>query len=212
MKVGGEAELEEYLQSRFCLSAGLREKDNFLDYGCGCLRGTIGLVRYLQEGHFHGCDISTNLLDSGISRVVSRYGGDMGVTLKPVIDFNLAEVWKKKFDFILSVSLVTHILESDIRDCFRGVRDVLAQDGRWFFTIYPIWETEEREFGGDIGVMFYKRSYLKKIGEEVGLDIVDYGEDLKENPVHSNQFLTHVNSGLGQWVMVARKIKLSKTN
>ena len=82
---------------------------------------------------------------------------------------------------------------------------VLKKNGRWFFTIYPLDEGDEKPFRGDIGLMFYKRSYLKDIGDRCGLKIDDYGTDLRPNPVASNQFLREVNSTLGQWVMVATK-------
>lgn len=204
MKVGGEAELEEHLQSRFCLVAGLKEKDVFLDYGCGCLRGTLGLVQYLLPDHFHGCDISEKLVQEGYVRAKERYGNDC-VDLRIVDGFEISDLFGKKFDFILSVSLLTHILGDDLEFCFNGVSRVLKKNGRWFFTIYPLDEGDEKPFRGDIGLMFYKRSYLKDIGDRCGLKIDDYGTDLRPNPVASNQFLREVNSTLGQWVMVATK-------
>lgn len=199
VKVGGSAELEAMLQEQFCLSAGLRADYHFLDYGCGCLRGTLGLVKKLAFGHFHGCDVSEKLIAAGRERA-----SGLLVDLRVIDGFDLRGLFRRKFDFILSVSLMTHILGEDLEKCLSGVRGALKAKGRWFFTIYPLSEEHPDNFRGDIGVMFYKRSYLREVGERCGLEIEDYGTELRPNPVPGNQFLEKVNSTLGQWVMIAR--------
>ena len=205
LKVGGEPELESLLQYDFCLKAGLKPSDKFLDFGCGCLRGTLGLVGYLDRGNYHGCDVSGKLLEAGRGRAIEKYGANPPIDLRETHDFDLQGTFGKLFDVVLSVSLLTHVLPSDLASCMSGVRDVLGKNGRWFFTIYPLDEGAPEEAKGDIGLMHYKRSFIKVVGATLGLHVSDYGTKLRKNPVESNQFLEKVNNTLGQWVMVARK-------
>ncbi len=50
------------LQFKFLVGWGLRPGDFLLDVGCGCLRGGVHFVRYLEAGHYFGIDVNSSLL------------------------------------------------------------------------------------------------------------------------------------------------------
>lgn len=195
--VGANAAFEMESQSKFMKDQGLLPHHRFLDLACGCLRGTVKLVDYLKQGHFHGADVSPGLL-----RAASQYCLRLGVKNTPVLhamdDFDLFNLIGTKFDYVLSVSLLTHLLPESIPELFRGVEGILKPDGVWYFTIYP----GDRVFHeGTIGLSFYQKSWLIEEGKKAGLRIKDIPGDFP-NPMRN--FTKRVNvEGMAQWVMKA---------
>lgn len=196
--VGDNHDFESITQTAFMQIAGLRPNHKFLDFGCGCLRGTAKLVDYLDDGNFFGTDVSEGLLGQSYRRLE-----EMGIKKTPCLqvlnDYNLEELFKEKFDFILSVSVLTHILSHDLPALFSGISKVLKPRGIWYFTIYP---TEEA-FSGNVEIMRYNKQYLKDVAEQNGLYIEDISGDFP-NPSPGIKFISRVNTPLlGQWVMRA---------
>src|SRR6476619_7354649 len=60
--VGGLWDLAGTHQLRFLVAHGLRPWMRLLDLGCGCLRGGIHLVRFLDPGRYYGIDVNASLL------------------------------------------------------------------------------------------------------------------------------------------------------
>jgi SAM-dependent methyltransferase len=197
--VGSNADHELWAQPAFMMSVGLRRNHKFLDFGCGCLRGTALLVDYLQEGNFYGVDISAPILSQSFKRL-----DVLGVKTKPnlfhIKNYDLFGMLKTKFDFILSVSILTHILPADLGILFSSIREVLSDDGKYYFSIYP---TEEANFLGDIGCMFYRKDYLIQEAKKEGLLVSDIEGNYRN--LCSN-FISAVNTPMmGQWMMKAKK-------
>ena len=55
-QVGGLWDEVGALQIDFLRAQGLRPPDTLLDVGCGCLRGGVHLVGYLEPGRYYGID------------------------------------------------------------------------------------------------------------------------------------------------------------
>ena len=200
---GANPEWEEKNQPAFMKSVGLLPSHKFLDLGCGCLRGTLNLIDYLHDGNFYGADVSEGLIESAEKRVINN-----GIVNTPILevidDFELEKVFKDKFDYILSVSLLTHLFPDAIPYLFHGVSKVLSDKGEYYFTIYPL-NDDTRVAQGTIEIMRYNRDFLKSVGKEYGLIITDLEGDY-ENPVASNQYLKRTNTPyIAQWVMKAVK-------
>ena len=53
------------LQFDFMTAQGLRPDMKFLDLGCGCLRGGVRFIHYLEPGNYYGLDANASLLRSG---------------------------------------------------------------------------------------------------------------------------------------------------
>lgn len=200
---GANPEWEEKNQPAFIKSVGLFPSHKFLDLGCGCLRGTLNLIDYLNDGNFYGADVSDGLIESAEKRVINN-GLVNTPRLEVIEDFELDKVFSNKFDYILSVSLLTHLYPDAIPYLFHGVSKVLSDKGQYYFTIYPLYD-EKRICSGTIDEMKYQPEYLKSVGKEYGLTITDLEGDY-ENPVPSNTFLKRTNTPyLAQWVMKAVK-------
>ncbi len=196
--VGGNDAHEYWAQPAFMMSRGLRPHHTFLDLGCGCLRGTALLVAYVNEGNFYGADVSKSFLSKSQERL-----DELKITRKPnlfhVENFDLFNILKYKFDYVLAVSLLTHILPKDLPDLFRGVSDVLHKTGEFYFTIYPV---EGKLYAGDMECMYYNKDYLIDIGYKSGLKIEDIPG---KYPNPCKNFIKRVNTPmLGQWVMKAK--------
>jgi len=53
------------LQFNFLVEQGLLPYHTLLDVGCGCLRGGVYFVPYLENGHYFGMDINESLIEAG---------------------------------------------------------------------------------------------------------------------------------------------------
>jgi SAM-dependent methyltransferase len=197
--VGANGEFEEKTQYEFMLDHGIKSHHKFLDLACGCLRGTIKLVDYLDNGNFYGADVSKGLLDLIPARLESKR-----IKNTPNIfcldDYDVSAMGTK-FDFILSVSLLTHLLPDQIQPLFEGIRNCLSKKGVWFFTIYPV---RDVTFKGTIGCAYYDPKYLIEVGKENGLKVSELEGDF-DNHAPGFRLIDKVNSTLGQWVMKAVK-------
>lgn len=200
--VGAFADFEEKSQPQFMREMGLKPGDKFLDLACGCLRGTWPLVDYLNDGDFYGADVSQGLLDAAAKRLSDKSIKNTP-TLRKMNDFNLEKLFGGvKFDHILSVSFLTHVLPHDIPSLFRGVSEILKPGAAWYFTMYP---TASMPGFGNVELHFYNKTWLMDIGDECGLKVEDL-PGVRPNPCpNPNNINKEVNSCLGQWVMKAVK-------
>lgn len=198
--VGANAEYEIEAQPMFAKEMGLKPHHKFLDLACGCLRGTVRLVDYLDHGNFYGADVSERLLELANERCREEKVKNWPFLFLMRNFDDLRQL--PKMDFILSVSLLTHLFPADLGPLFRNVAAILNPDGVYYFTMYPT--TDHAEFDGtDMAARHNKQSIIRA-GAENGL-VVDELEGDFPSPVPSNQFLSRVNHPLmAQWVMRAR--------
>lgn len=72
--VGGLWDEVGDLQFNFLVAQGLKPEHSFLDVGCGCLRGGVRFLKYLDDGNYHGIDAQQALLDAGVHTEMPRHG------------------------------------------------------------------------------------------------------------------------------------------
>lgn len=198
--VGDNAEFELDSQPRFMRERGLKPNHTFLDFGCGCLRGTAGLIDYLDNGNFFGVDPSPGLIKFGFERC-RRLKIKNTPTLHAIDNYDLDVLLKKKFDFILSVSVFTHLMPDIVPAVFSGIRKILKDDGSYYFTMYP---ADGKDFEGSIELARHGKEALIKHGAAAGLIVEDIPGDYP-NAAPSPNYITRVNfPNMAQWVMKAR--------
>lgn len=133
--VGGLWDEIGKLQFDFMLKQGLNISDNLLDVGCGCLRGGIHFVEYLEKKNYCGLDINKSLIEAGKFEIENA-----GLIQKEpflIADDNFSvEKFQKKFKFVISVSLFTHLPINMIVRCLSKVRDNLAINGKYYSTFF----------------------------------------------------------------------------
>src|SRR5208282_4584116 len=63
--VGGMWDEIGALQFEFLKEQGLAPGHRLVDIGCGCLRGGVHFVPYLQKGGYCGIDLNASLIEAG---------------------------------------------------------------------------------------------------------------------------------------------------
>ncbi len=135
--VGGEWDKIGRLQFDFMISKGLTPASTLLDIGCGALRGGVHFVRYLDDGNYYGIDINKSLLKAGEQELRSSGLGGKQVHLQRTDQFDAAG-FGVRFDFGISVSLITHLCANQIIYCFLQMRRVMHEGSRFYFTFFEV--------------------------------------------------------------------------
>ncbi|HMJ73569.1 MAG TPA: class I SAM-dependent methyltransferase [Solirubrobacterales bacterium] len=138
--VGGMWDEIGALQLSFLKEQGLRPSGTFLDVGCGCLRGGVHFIEYLDEGNYFGMDINQSLLDAGYDVELKRLGLQAKMPRKNLIcsdNFDV-EQFGRRFDFVLALSLFTHLTLNHIRVCLEKLAPCMSGRGQFFATYNEI--------------------------------------------------------------------------
>lgn len=133
--VGGLWEELGELQLNFLLAAGMKPEHYLLDVGCGSLRGGVHYIKYLQQGHYYGLDINQSLIDAGHIEVAEAGLTDKAPNLLVDDKFSF-EKFQRKFDYMVSVSVFTHLPLNIIVRCLSKARDSLAPNGVYYATFF----------------------------------------------------------------------------
>ena len=134
-RVGGMWDEIGALQFAFLERNGLMPRHYLLDIGCGCMRGGLHFVRYLDTGHYFGVDANLSLLEAGIQELEAA---DL-LHKKPILLENARFEFGKlnqQFDFGLALSVFTHLFMNNIARCLNEIRRVLKPSGIFFATYF----------------------------------------------------------------------------
>jgi SAM-dependent methyltransferase len=145
--VGGLWDEIGSLQVAFLVRQGLRPSHTLLDVGCGCLRGGIHFVRYLDQGHYFGIDADQSLLDAGYDVELARAGLTGRLPrhhLRHSSSFDVS-AFGVTFDYALAQSVFTHLGPPEIVRCLEAVSLVVRSGGTFFATFFEVPEG----FAGD---------------------------------------------------------------
>lgn len=136
--VGGLWEEIGQLQFDFLVNRGLRPDMRLLDVGCGCLRGGVHFVRYLNSGNYYGIDISQELMNAGRDRELGPLGLKEKLPLQNLScrsDFHAGH-FGVQFDIAIAQSLFTHLPINHIRLCIARLAEVVRLGGTLYATIF----------------------------------------------------------------------------
>lgn len=141
--IGGVWDELGILQFETLKQHGLKPSHTFLDLGCGCLRGGVHFIPYLDAGHYYGCDINEDLLDVGYTQELTdqdrlKLPRDH---LKTIGDFDFSP-FETKFDYALALSVFTHLPFNHIRICLERLASQMKPGGVFFATSFLIDEGE----------------------------------------------------------------------
>ena len=136
LAVGGQWDEIGQLQFDFMVSQGLTPASTLLDVGCGALRGGVHFVRHLDDGNYYGIDINKSLLKAGEQELRSA-GLSKRVHLQRTDCFD-ATGFGIRFDYGISVSVITHLGANHIIYCFLQMRRVMHEDSRFYFTFFEV--------------------------------------------------------------------------
>jgi len=133
--VGGMWEEMGLLQFEFMKKRGLLPGHRFLDVGCGCLRGGIHFIQYLNAGKYYGLDVNSSLIEAGKLELAAIDGLEKSPTLLVNDKFEFSR-FGVNFNFALAFSVFTHLFMNHIGRCLLEVEKVLEPQGEFYATFF----------------------------------------------------------------------------
>ncbi len=122
-------------QLEYLVAQGLQPDHNFLDVGCGSLRGGIHFVRYLEPGRYCGLDLQQPLLDAGRKELDAAGLDPASARLMQDDAFRFGR-FERDFDFALAQSVFTHLPLNTIMRCLAEMEGALRPGGRFYATFF----------------------------------------------------------------------------
>lgn len=166
-------------QFEFLKARGLAPDHKLLDIGCGCLRGGLHFIRYLDKGNYSGVDVNRSLIEAAVIEINKEELGWKQPRLLVDDQFRL-DKFGEKFDFMLSVSVFTHLPMNIIIRCLSMAARELKPQGVYYATFFQAprsahLENIAQEPGGivtsyDVDPFHYSFEELSWMGSVAGLD------------------------------------------
>lgn len=138
--VGGMWDEIGALQLSFMRQRGLTPDMRMLDVGCGCFRGGVHLVDYLNAGNYYGLDLSQDLLDTGYEKEIVPRGLAGKLPRENLLcdaEFR-ATRFGVAFDMALAQSVFTHLPLNHIRLCLTRLAQAMRPNGEFYATTFIV--------------------------------------------------------------------------
>jgi len=133
--IGGMWDELGRLQFDFMIEAGLKPNHKLLDIGCGSLRGGLHYIRYLDRGNYFGLDINNSLIEA--AKIELEEAGLAEKCPNLIVDDKFSfEKFNSKFDFMIAVSVFTHLPMNIIVRCLTKARENIALNGLCYATYF----------------------------------------------------------------------------
>jgi SAM-dependent methyltransferase len=136
--VGGMWEELGPLQLEFLQRQGLTPQSRLLDVGCGCLRGGVHFVRFLEPGRYYGIDANASLIRAGLEQELPRAGLEGRLAADHLLVNNAFECARfgVTFDYALAQSVFTHLPVAQIGGALRELAACVRPGGRFYATFF----------------------------------------------------------------------------
>ncbi len=184
--IGGMWDEIGRLQFDFIKARNLSPSARVLDIGCGCFRGGVHFIQYLNEANYFGLDVSQDLLDAGYEKELRPLGLDAKLprqNLAVNFDFDV-NVFDTQFDVALAQSVFTHLPLNQLKLCLGKLHPHMAPDAKLYATFFLVEDDDnwyaprKHETGGittfpDMDPFHYQPSDIEWIAQRTGW-AVDY--------------------------------------
>jgi SAM-dependent methyltransferase len=140
--VGGKWDEIGRLQLDFLIAKGLSPSSTLIDIGCGCLRGGVHFISYLDDNLYFGIDSNASLLEAGYDLELKALDLQQKLRRENLIcndEFNFESI-ERSFDFAIAQSLFTHLPQNHIRLCLRRLSKKMPICGRFYATFFQVAE------------------------------------------------------------------------
>ncbi|MGD9897420.1 MAG: hypothetical protein AB7T14_10150 [Candidatus Methylacidiphilaceae bacterium] len=166
--IGGLWEEIGELQFRFLVEQGLRPEHVLLDVGCGCLRGGIHFIRYLEPGHYLGMDKEALLLEAGEREL----GPDLVREKRPELRVSGSFAFhrfSRRPQWALAQSLFTHLCRRDLERCLHRLRRIMLPGGAFYATFFEASSPNQNpKVSHSLGYFTYTRGEMEGFGSRHG--------------------------------------------
>ena len=137
----GAWRVDREVQVRALEKLGLQPHHHLLEIGCGPLQAGAPLIRFLDQGHYTGVDISADRL-AAAREVIRRFDlEERSPRLVLSDDFGLEQLEPRSFDRIWSFHVVIHFPLDLVARYMQAVAALLKPEGVGWFSA---WVTPER--------------------------------------------------------------------
>jgi len=170
LSIGGLWKAIGKFEFNFLVKQGLKPHHKLLDFGCGCLRGGLHFIKYLDTGNYYGVDISSEVLEIGKKFLIEADLKNKKPSLMVNENLKFNNFSKKTFDFILVWSVFSHMPLKDIEKVFKNIHKVMNKKTSFFATFHDggkkIFITRDYEN------FYYPFDVLQEVGENYGYKII----------------------------------------
>jgi SAM-dependent methyltransferase len=137
--VGGLWDELGRLQFEFMVrEAGLRPEMKLLDIGCGCLRGGVHFVAYLDSGNYYGIDANRSLIEAGHRVELPRHGLEGRLDRRRLLVADDFGAWRfgVRFDRAVAISVWTHLPLNHLQRSLHETARVLEPGGALYASFF----------------------------------------------------------------------------
>jgi hypothetical protein len=154
------------MQYDYLLGHGLRPGDRMLEIGCGNLRAGWRFIEHLDAGHYHGIDISPDILHAAQRTVVDYRLQHKVPSLALVRNLTFDFLPAGHFTVVHAHSVFSHSPLHVIDECLAHVGRILSPEGFFDFTFD---RTEGEEHNVLREDFYYRTETLIALAERHGL-------------------------------------------
>ncbi len=154
-------------QLEYVKKHGLEPCHSLLDYGCGYLRAGIHFVRYLDPDKYAGMDISRGRIAQG-QRFIEKFeltAKQPTLVSSPTMD--LGKLNGRKFDYIWSHGVLSHMPAEDVELLIKNLPELLNENGIFLGNYTELAEGEVKM--ATLRHFFFNRSVFDRLCQEYGL-------------------------------------------
>jgi SAM-dependent methyltransferase len=210
----------------------LRQTESILDVGCGCGQKTLPLLGYIKkDGHYWGTDLSKRAIiwcQRNITRKYPQfefYHVDLFNSVYNPKGTYLAEKYRfpfkdQSFDFILLVSVFTHMLPNGVENYFKEIARLLKDEGRAFITFFLLNDEQQQLAEKKLNTIDFKFEHeiYRTTSEDFPESAIAYKENYVLGLISKNDVKLKIPIKYGNWsgrtdglsyqdiVVVSRKI------
>lgn len=162
-------DIAEIHHAAFLHRHGLDPSHRFLDYGCGLMRTGLKICKHLTTGKYVGVDISAERIEQGRGLLEAAGIPKERYEAHVVSDCRLEVLRGRHFDIVWASSVLTHMPPEDIRVMFKAIHDLIAPEGRYFFTFAESGTGQRKR--KNIKDFWYPRADIEKFASEANFSL-----------------------------------------